>query len=87
MSRGEPLACNLFTRGVFAVGREGVLKDIVRGRYLDSCRGSSTALCFSLVVVGFFLNNKKMQVLVGFLTGGLPNPRDLFWLGLYPFSA
>lgn len=58
MGRGEPLACNLFARGVFAFGKEGILEEITGGNNSDSCRERSTALCFSLVVGVFFKNNK-----------------------------
>lgn len=90
VGRREPLACNLFARGVFALGKEGILEEMTGGKCSGSCRGSSTALCFSLLVGFFFppliIKNQKIQALVGILTGGLPSPRDLFRLRLYSFS-
>lgn len=55
MGRGEPLACNLFARGVFAFGKEDILKRDLEGRNIWIHVGQEAQLlCFGLVVVVFF---------------------------------
>lgn len=53
--------------------------------------GKKHSSCVSVLLLLFSLikgkKKKKIQPLVGILTGGLPTPRDLFWLGIYPFSG
>lgn len=60
MGRGEPLAWNLFARGVFAFGKEGILKGIV-GVNVWINVGEEAQLCFSLVAFFFFLTKAKKK--------------------------